>query len=381
MYIEQRDRLTAKLSLGLSTETANAIVARAYGYDTFDAGADTLLSPIAGLQKVKSPADIRALDDSVLQMMEFVRMAQNLVAPKLRPLLGQTPQGVIVATMWGFPNFEALKAYARRDKIDPTSTEPSEIARFKRRTNTMPPSQYLLGRDYSGSTLIIHNKADETSQWINQEICLNNLEDLQVGLIRCDVEGDDYLNRYSRDHVVVRQALSENHSSFILGARAQNPKSRLSVSILPKRTYTLEELVAAHHSALGENAIRGSSLIVDRVPFLLDEPSLDAGFRLAKSISLNLVLVTDAPAQDLWSRCETRLIFSYDRTLPLSGNSEMNSALIFASPFTGLKRQNLQLVYHTSASGPVYSTVQLVPDDKPKGASVLSRIFGRPALG
>ena len=71
MYIEQRDRLTANLSLGLSTETANAIVARAYGHETFDAGADTLLSPIAGLQKVKSPADIRALDDSVLQMMEF----------------------------------------------------------------------------------------------------------------------------------------------------------------------------------------------------------------------------------------------------------------------------------------------------------------------
>ena len=381
MYIEQRDRLIGSLSLGLSTETANSIVARAYGYETLDAGADGLLSPIPGLQKVKTPTEIRALDDSVLQMMEFVRMAQNLVAPKLRPLLGATPQGVIIATMWGFPNFEALKAYARRDKIDPTSTDPNEIARFKRRTNTMPPSHYLLGRDYSGATLIIHNKPEETSQWIDQEICLNNLEDLQVGLVRCDNEGDDYLNRYSSGHVVLRQALSENHSSFILGARAQMADSRLSVSIVPKRTYTLEELVSAHHSALGENAVRGSSLIVDRVPVLLEEPSLDAGFRLAKSIELNVVLVTASPSEELWSRCETRLIFSYDRTLPLSGNSEMNSALIFASPFTGLKRQNLQLVYHTSAGGPVYSTVQLVPDDKPKGASVLTRIFGRPALG
>lgn len=381
MYIEQRDRLVGNLSLGLSTDTANAIVARAYGHETFDDNADALLSPIAGLQKVKTPTEIRALDDSVLQMMEFVRMAQNLVAPKLRPLLGPTPQGVIIAAMWGFPDFEALKNYARRDKIDPTSTEPAEIARFKRRTNTMPPSQYLLGRDYSGSTLIIHNLAEQTSQWIDQEICLNHLEDLQVGLVRCNTEGDDYINRFNSGHVVIRQPLSENHSSYILGARGQTPDSRLAVSIVPKRTYTLEELVAAHHSALGENAVRGSSLIIDRVPLLLDEATLEAGFRLASTIDLNLVLVVDAPSEELWTRCQTRLIFSYDRSLPLSSNSEMNSALIFASPFTGLKRHNLQLVYHTSAGGPVYTTVQLVPDEKPKGASVMSRIFGRPALG
>lgn len=381
MYVEQRDRLLANLALGLSKAKANSIVARAYGYTELEDAKDALASPINGLQKVKTPADIKALGDNVLQMMEFVRMAQNLVAPKLPNVTNGVPQGVMIATMWGFPNFEALKAYARQDKIDPTSTDPVEMARFKRRTNFIPPSQYLLGRDYSGSTLIIHTNPAETSQWIDQELCLNHLDDLQVAVVRCSPDGDDYINRYSRHHVVLRQSLSEEHSSFILGARQANNAARLAVSIVPSRTYTLEELVAAHYASLGELSPRGRSLIIDRVSLSLETDSLDAGMKLAHGMGLNLVLVTATPTADLWPRFDSRLIFGFDRTLPLSGNSEMNSALIFATPFVGLKRHNLQLVYHSTATGPVYGTVQLVPDEKPKGAKLFKRIFGAPVMG
>jgi len=121
MYIEQRDRLVAERALGLSKEQASAIVARCYGYTALNDQTDSLSAPIDGLQKIKAPDEIRALDDRVLQMMEFVRMSQNLVAPKLPAVTNGIRQGTLIATMWGFPNFEALKAYAREDTIDPSN--------------------------------------------------------------------------------------------------------------------------------------------------------------------------------------------------------------------------------------------------------------------
>ncbi|MBK3919813.1 hypothetical protein GFL03_21310 [Pseudomonas stutzeri] len=380
MYKEQRDRLVAERALGLSKEQASAIVARCYGYTALNDQNDSLSAPIDGLQKIKAPDEIRALDDRVLQMMEFVRMSQNLVAPKLPAVTNGIRQGTLIATMWGFPNFEALKAYAREDTIDPVSTDPAEMARFKRRTRFIPPSQYLLGRDYSGNTLIIHTNEAETSQWIDQELCLNELSDLQVAAVRCRPDGDDYINRYSNDHTVLRQDLSEEHSSYLLGARKESG-TRLAISIVPKRIYTLEELVASHYAALSEKSPRGRSLIIDRIPLATDEGSLDAGWQLARDIGLNVVIVTSSPSPEIWTQCRSRLIFGFDRSLPLSDNSEMNSAVIFATPFVGLKRNNLQLVYHSAESGAVYGTVQLIPDERPKGAQIIKRIFGARRMG
>ncbi|MDF9779231.1 hypothetical protein [Pseudomonas baetica] len=224
MYKEQQERLVATKALGLTADQATSIVARAYGYESIDLQEDQLVDPVNGLMKIKTPEEIRAIPDRALQMMEFLRMSQNMVAPGIPDILAGHPQGTLIAVMWGFSNFDALKNYAMSDKIDPTSTDPKELARFKARTGFIPPSQYLLGRDYSGNTLIIHTEAHETSQWIDQEICLNNLADLQVAVVRCNSDGDDYINRFNKNHDVFRQPLAENHSSYLLGARGR--KSR-----------------------------------------------------------------------------------------------------------------------------------------------------------
>ncbi|MGE8066144.1 hypothetical protein [Pseudomonas sp. NPDC089569] len=381
MYKEQRERLVANKALGLTGDQATSIVARAYGYTSIDLKQDQLVDPINGLMKIKTPAEIKAIPDRALQMMEFLRMSQNMVAPGMPDILTGHPQGSLIAIMWGFSNFDALKSYAMSDKIDPTSTDPRELARFKARTGFIAPSQYLLGRDYTGNTLIIHTESHETSQWIDQEICLNNLADLQVAVVRCNADGDDYINRFNKNHDVFRQPLAENHSSYLLGARRENPQNRLAVSIIPNQTYTLEHLVAAHYSALGENAVRGRSLIIDRVPLVRDLESITAGLRLARSMGLNLVYVTDSPDENLWQRFESRLIFGFKRHMDLSTSEEMNTALLYASPFIGLKGHNLHLVFNSTESGSLYTIVQLVPDVAPKGAQLMKRIFGTPRLG
>lgn len=381
MYTEQRDRLIAQKALGLTGDQATSIVARAYGYETLDLNNDQLVGPVNGLMKISSPVEIRAIPDRALQMVEFIRMSQNMVSPGIPNVLEGHPQGTLIAIMWGFSNFDALKAYAIADKIDPTSTDPKELARFKGRTGFIPPSQYLLGRDYSGHTLIIHTDADQTSQWIDQEICLNNLSDLQVAVVRCRQDGDSYLNRYSKNHDVFRQPLTENYSSYLLGARKGKTQGGLAVSLIPNQTYTLEHLVAAHYSALGENSVRGRSLIIDRVPLARDHESITAGLKLAKSIALNLVFVTDQPDEFLWERLESRLIFGFKRNMELSTSMEMNNALLYATPFVGLKGHNLQLVFNSSESGSRYTVVQLVPDDAPKEAQILKRLFGASRLG
>lgn len=381
MYKQQRDRLVENRALGLTKEQANKIVGRAYGCTGVDDKNDALTGPIDGLMRVKSPSEIKAIPDNTLQMMEFLRMAQNMSVPGLDNVMEGHPQGTLIATMWGFSNFEALKTYARQDSIDPTSSDPKEMARFKTRTGFYPPSQYLLGRDYIGNTLVIHTKPEETSQWIDQEICLNNLDDLQVAMVRCDPAGDDYINRYSKHHDVFRQALSEDYSSYLLGARTAKPKNHLSLSILPSRTYTLEELVAAHHAALSGSGSRGRTLIIDRVPVALEQTSFMAGITLAKGIGLNLVYVTDKPDGFVWEQFESRLIFGFDRNMLRPDNAEMTETLLFASAFMGMKKQNLQLAYNSTATGNIYGVVQIVPRTEPKGAQVLRRIFGTPQMG
>lgn len=381
MYKEQQARLVAQKALGLNDAQATSIVARAYGYETIDLSQDKLVNPQNGLMKIGTPAEIKAIPDRALQMLEFVRMSQNMVTPGLPDILCGHPQGTLIAIMWGFTNFDALKTYARSDVIDPTSTEPNEMARFKARTGFIPPSQYLLGRDYSGNTLIIHTEPSETSQWIDQETCLNALSDLQVAIVRCRQDGDSYINRFSRKHDVFRQALAENHSSFLLGARKVKPENRLAISLIPPDTYTLERLVAAHYSALAEDSVRGRSLIIDRVPLARDHESITAGLNLAKSIGLNLVFVTDSPDEYIWSQFQSRLIFGFKRQMPLSESEEMNTALLYASPFVGLKGHNLQLVFNTTEKGSLYSIVQLVPEEEPKGAQIMKRVFGTARLG
>ena len=381
MYKQQRDRLLAEKALGLSKDQANMIVARAYGYAGFDEQKDELTGPIDGLMRIKTPVEIKQIPDHTLQMMEFLRMAQNMIVPGLDNILAGHPQGTLIASMWGFSSFEALKTYARQDQIDPTSADPKEMARFKQRTGFSAPSQFLLGRDYAGNTLIIHTKPEETSHWIDQEICLNSLDDLQVALVRCNPSGDDHINRYSKHHDVFRQALTENHSSFILGARQGKPKNHLVISILPDREYTLEELVAAHYSALKDKSPRGRTLIIDRVPLNKGHDSVIAGLKLAKSIDMNVVYVTDTPDGFLWDQFASRLIFGFDLGLAHTDHVEMNAALLFATGFMGAKKQNLQLAYHSNETGPVYGVVQIVPKAVDQGAQLLKRVFGAQKLG
>lgn len=383
MYKEQWERLVGQKALGISAADANAIVARAYGYSKLDIAADTLVEPINGLQMIKSPDEIKAIPDRSLQMMEFLRMATNMdpLQHSLPDIRKGHPQGTLIATMWGFSSFDALKTYARRDKIDPTSQDKAEMARFKTRTGFMPPAQYLLGRDYTGNTLIIHNEPIQISQWIDQEICLNRLDDLLIAVVRANPDGDDYLNRYSRAHDVFRKALSEDHSSHILGERLKNPNHHLAVTIVPNRTYTLEQLVAAHYSALSEGPARGRTLIIDRVQIARDVDSINAGLNLAKSVGINVVVTIAHPDPGMWDKFESRAIFGFERTMAATGNQQMDEALAASSPFVGKKNNNLQLAYHSDQTGVIYSIVQLVPETQQQGATLFKRIFGKPALG
>lgn len=383
MYKEQWERLVAEKALGLSRDDANAIVARAYGHRSLDVASDKLVDPINGLQIIKSPHEIKAIPDRSLQMMEFLRMAMNMdpLPPNLVDVRKGHPQGTLIATMWGFSSFDALTEYATQDKIDPTSPDPAEMARFTVRTGFMPPSQYLLGRDYSGHTLIIHNEPTHTSQWIDQEICLNRLEDLQVAVVRTAKDGDDYINRYSRGHDVFRKPLSEDHSSYLLGARRTNPSHHLAVSIIPESLYTLEQLVAAHYSALIEGSTRGRTLIIDRVAVARDDESISAGLKLASEAGINVTLVIAHPDGALWNKFASRLVFGFDRTTPPSNNPRMDQTLQKANAFVGLKNHNLQFAYNSETTGTVFSVVQLVPETQPQGATILRRIFGKPVLG
>lgn len=385
MYKEQSERLIKQMALGINAEAANVIVARAYGYNRLNVTTGELEEPINGLQMIKTPDQIKAIPDRSLQMMEFLRMAMNMDPLKntLPDIRKGHPQGTLIATMWGFSNFEALKAYARQDKIDPTSQSAEEMARFKARTGFMPPSQYLLGRDYAGHTLIIHTEPLHISQWIDQEICLNRLDDLFVAVVRATPDGDNYLNRYTRGHDVFRKSLSEDHSSFILGERQKHPDHRLAVTLLPSRTYTLEQLVSAHYSALSEGAVRGRTLIIDRVSVARDEESIAAGLKLASSVGINVVLTIAHPDPMLWDKFDSRVIFGFDPTMVATGHELMDQSLVASAPFIGLKKNNLQLAYHSNATGVVFSIVQLVPETQAQaqGATLFKRIFGRPAVG
>lgn len=383
MYKEQWERLVKQRALGLSDSQANAIVARAYGHSRLDMSTGNLVDPINGLQKIKSPTEIKAIPDRTLQMMEFIRMATNMDPLKttLEDVRQGHPQGTLIATMWGFSSFDALKTYAAQDRIDPASQDPEQMARFKARMGFMPPSQYLLGRDYAGHTLVIHTDPHLISRWIDQVICMNRLDDLLVAVVRSTPDGDNYLNHYSRTHDVFRKPLSEDHSSFILGARRQNPSHHLAVTILPDRTYTLEQLVSAHYSALSEGADRGSALIIDRVPLARDEESIDAGLKLAKSVNINVVLTIDHPDPVLWDKFASRAIFGFDRSMLATGNLQMDQSLAASSPFIGQKESNLQLAYHSNETGVRLSVVQLAPETKAQGATIFKRIFGKPIAG
>src|SRR5690606_25986360 len=134
--------------------------------------------------------------------------------------------------------------------------------------------------------------------------------------------GDEYINRYSRDHIVQRQPLHQQQPSQAADAERSN-NARLVVSLLPERSYTLEELVSAHRPPSIEHSPRGRSLIIDRVNVAQDEESLSAGWRLALEFGLNIVMVTATPDPVLWERCESRLIFGFDRRMPLSKNPVM----------------------------------------------------------
>ena len=82
MYNTQRARLAANKAFKLTPEEGNAILARAYGYSSFDSISGVMGEPVPGLHIIHTPAEILAKDPAH-QMIEFVRMATNLSLPGL----------------------------------------------------------------------------------------------------------------------------------------------------------------------------------------------------------------------------------------------------------------------------------------------------------
>lgn len=117
-YQTQRNRLLQKGYFGFKPEEAAAVVAHAYAHQCLDIDTWRLMSPIDGLQDISSPEAILRLDPAQ-QMTELVRMVVNLQLAGISALLNGNEPRDIVATMFGFTNFEALSDYARMDPVDP----------------------------------------------------------------------------------------------------------------------------------------------------------------------------------------------------------------------------------------------------------------------
>ncbi|HDV4147611.1 TPA: hypothetical protein RH932_001110 [Pseudomonas aeruginosa] len=375
MYQIQCKRLVDQLAFGLSLSQAEAIVARAYGRESYSSTSDTFGPEIPGLQAIRTPAEILQLERPQ-QMVEFMRMVLNLTLPGPEPVHQQIPPKNLVATMYNFGNFDALVTYVKNDPIDPNDDKPETLLKFKNRYGYMANSQVIMGRGYHGHTLVAQPDAKLASRYIDQEAILNKLNGLQVIIVRDRVDGDSYINHYSHNHLVMRHSASEDLSSLILGSRAKD--ACLTVSIVPAERYSLEAIIAPHVAALTKNSPAGRSIILDGLNIDEDSASFQAGLRLASSQGINVVLMAPVLKASEWDHFETRLIFGFDLQMAQTANAEMNRAIVQAAPYVGLKGDRMQFLYYSAASGARYGAIPLIPEEE-KRAPLLKRIFGSPA--
>ncbi|HHH9441279.1 TPA: hypothetical protein ACP32N_003216 [Pseudomonas aeruginosa] len=375
MYQIQCKRLVDQLAFGLSLPQAEAIVARAYGRESYDSASDTFGPGIPGLQAIRTPAEILQLERPQ-QMVEFMRMVLNLSLPGPPEVHRQIPPKSLVAAMYNFTNFDSLVAYVQSDPIDPNDDKPETLAKFRKRYGYNANSQVIMGRGYSGHTLVIQTDAGMASKFIDQEAVLNKLDGLQAVIVRSRKDGDSFLNRYTRNLLVMRQEPTEDLSSMILGERSKD--ASLTVSIVPEKRYNLEQIIAPHVAALTRGSPSGRSIILDGLDIADDQASFEAGLRLASSQGINVVLVTPLVKEEQWPLFQTRLIFGFDLQMAETSNMEVNRTIVQAAPYVGLKGERLQYLYHSEETGTRYGAIPLVPDEE-KRAPILKRIFGKPA--
>ncbi|MBF3053072.1 hypothetical protein HKW90_01450 [Pseudomonas aeruginosa] len=375
MYQIQCKRLVDQLAFGLSLQQAEAIVARAYGRESYDSTHDAFGPGIPGLQAIRTPAEILQLERPQ-QMVEFMRMALNLTLPGPAPVNRQIAPKNLVAAMYNFSNFDSLVAYVQSDPIDPNDDKPETLVKFRNRYGYSANSQVIMGRGYAGHTLVIQPDAETASRFIDQEAVLNKLDGLQAVIVRTRKDGDSFLNRYTRNLLVMRHAPTEDLSSMILGERPND--ASLTVSLVPAQRYTLEQIVAPHVAALIKGSPSGRSIILDGLDIADDPVSFEAGLRLASNQGINVVLITPVVKEYQWQLFQTRLIFGFDQQMAATSNMEVNRAIVQAAPYVGLQGGKMQYLYHSEDTGTRYGAIPLIPDEEPR-APVLKRIFGRPA--
>lgn len=372
MYHIQHQRLVTNLALNLTSAQASTIIARAYGRESYDPSTDTFGTRMAGYQTVREPKEILQ-EDTQNQMMDFLRMGLNigLSRPDVRQGISEK---TLVAVMWGFSNFDALVAYVESDPIDPSSKDLAMLAKFKRRYGYPAPIQILLGRDYSGNTLVIQPDEQLASRFIDQELAVNPKDGTRVAVVRTRKDGDAWLNQYlNRTMKVYRGRLVENLSSILLGSADKDTDTFLT--ILPDRAYTLSSLVAAHLDALTTGAPAGRSLIVDGVNLDLSPADFDHAFSLARKYKINIVVSEVQPIAVMWPRFESRLVFDFNRAMTPT-NTPMDGVLVEAARFVGSSDGNLQYVYHSEEAGVRFTTMTLVPEEN-KPSNIISALFSR----
>lgn len=371
MYLAQRARLIANKDFNLTAVEADAIVARAYGFKTYSNGDGAMGEPVPGLHIIHTPAEILAKDPAH-QMIEFLRMATNLSLPGLPVVTKGIRPKHLVACMFNFTNFDALVAYAKSEPMNPHSADMDMLQLFEKRHGIKASAQILFGRSYDRSTYVIRTDADAFSHYLDQELCLTKLDGLQVALVRVDRGADKRINLYSSTHVVIAGELQENQSSLILGGRGKD--SHLAISIVPDKEYTLEQVVAPHVAALSKNSPKGRSLIIDGLQISNDKASFEAGIKLAQDHQINLVIASNEPNADIWTKFESRLVFGFDTGLTITPSSELNLVLTQSSTYVGRNGQKLLFVYHTTTGGTRYTAMDLTPDAV--AANIVRRVFG-----
>ncbi len=371
MYQKQFNRLIQSGSVIATQEQARAMVARAYGFESYDPEANLFGSRMAGYQQIKEPAKILDLDNQH-QMIEFIRMALNLDLPGPKDVRKGHDARLIVATMWGFSNFDSLLEYVKSDPVDPNSTDIEMLNKFRVRFGYPAPIQTILGRQHSGHTLIVYDDSLVVSRFIDQEIALNPLENTRVAVVRTRKDGDAWLNQNTSRVKVYRGELTESHSSVLLASAGK--ESRLFLSLLPETKYNLAALVAAHLDVLQPYSVEGRALIIDGVDLRIDNADLDVAFKMATNMGIHLVITRPVPEADLWNRVESRMVFGLPSGLEQS-DLQMDAVLVASAPYVGLKHGKMQHVHHSEATGVRYAAMEFIPDSKP-APNVLSAIFG-----
>ncbi|WGK63343.1 hypothetical protein QAO71_17530 (plasmid) [Halopseudomonas sp. SMJS2] len=370
MYKKQFNRLTEFWPVNASAEQAAAMIARAYGYEKYDPESNSFEGHMAGYQQIKDPDVILDLDNHH-QMMEFVRMTLNLDLPGPKDVRGGHDARLIIATMWGFSNFDALIEYVKSDPVDPNSTDVAMLEKFKSRFGYPAPIQTILGRNYAAHTLILHNDSSVTTRFIDQELSLNPLDDTRVAIVRTVKDGDAWLNNHVNNMKVYRGELSESHSSALMAGAGKG--HRLFMSILPPKIYGLASLVAAHIDLLQPFSPSGRTLIIDGPDIKLDPGDFDVAFKMAANEGIHLVIVRPTPESELWNRVESRMVFGLPIGL-VQSDLQMDAVLVASAPYVGLKNGKMQHVFHSEASGVRYAAMEFIPDTHP-APNVLSAIF------